>query len=132
PLDRALVRGFLTEDEIEQRGLARAVRPDQAEAIRARNEERHLGEQFSGAVGLGDIGKRQHGNRRVSGFARTASIVRFRASAAGSHRSNLWLVARSLGQRRSREGGGRERRMVWRLFAPFASFARLPIGFTNY
>ncbi len=61
PLDDALVGLLLTEDQVEERGLARAVRADEAVAIGARDEERHLGKQFTGAVGLGDVGKGQHG-----------------------------------------------------------------------
>ena len=44
PLDGAGVGLFLAEDEAEERGLARAVGTDEAEAVGARDKERHLGE----------------------------------------------------------------------------------------
>jgi hypothetical protein len=56
PLDGPLVGRLLAEDKVEERGLACAVGSDQAEAVRARDEQRHLGKEFPGAVGLGDIG----------------------------------------------------------------------------
>ncbi len=56
PLDGALVGLFLAEDQVEQRGFARPVRPDQAEAISARNEKRYLREELAGTIGLGNVG----------------------------------------------------------------------------
>ena len=60
PFDRAGVGFFLAEDEVEEGGLAGAVGPDEAEAVRARDEERHVVEEFAGAVGLGNVGDGQH------------------------------------------------------------------------
>ena len=56
PLNGTLVGRLLTEDQVEQRGLTRAVGAYEAEAVRARNEERDLGEEFAGTVGLGNVG----------------------------------------------------------------------------
>ena len=61
PFDGTLVGLFLTENEVEKSLFARAVGPDQAEAIRARDEKRHLGEELAGTVGLGNVGQGQHG-----------------------------------------------------------------------
>ena len=61
PLDGAVVGRFLAEDQVEERGFARAIGADEAEAVGARDEERHLGEEFAGAVGLGDVGDGEHG-----------------------------------------------------------------------
>ena len=76
PLDRAGVGALLTEDEPEERGLARTVGPDEPEPIGARDEERHVGKQFAGAVGLGDVGDGEHRNRTTDRLAGKASTVR--------------------------------------------------------
>jgi hypothetical protein len=62
PLDGAGVGLFLTEDEVEKRGLAGAIRADQAEAVGAGNEERDVAKKFARTVGLGDSGDREHVN----------------------------------------------------------------------
>ena len=63
PLDRAGVGRLLAEDEVEEGGFARAVGADEAETVRARDKQRHVAEEFAGAVGLGNIGDSEHGNR---------------------------------------------------------------------
>ena len=66
PLDGAGVGLFLAEDEAEERRFAGSVGPDQAEAVGAGNEERHIREEFAGAIGLGNIGDGEHRNPTVN------------------------------------------------------------------
>jgi hypothetical protein len=60
PLDRALIGRLFAENEVEQGGLAGAVGADEAVAVGARDENRHLGKEFAGAVGLRDVGDSEH------------------------------------------------------------------------
>jgi hypothetical protein len=73
PLDRAGVGLLLAEDEVEEGRLAGAVGAHEPQAVGARDEQRHLREEFAGAVGLGNIGDRQHGSRRRHRVGRGAS-----------------------------------------------------------
>jgi hypothetical protein len=52
--DLAVVRELLAEDDGKERGLARAIRPDEADAVFAIQLQRDVGEQGSSAVGFGD------------------------------------------------------------------------------
>ncbi len=79
PFDRAFVGLLLAEDQVEERGFARAIGPDEAETVGARDEKRYVREQFSGTVGLGNVGKGQHVNPRVSRSRPPPSIVCFAA-----------------------------------------------------
>ena len=72
PFDGAGVGFFFTEDEAEKGGFARAVGPDQAEAIGARDEERDFREEFAGAVGLGNVGDGEHENPQINAILRHA------------------------------------------------------------
>ena len=60
PLDEAVVRLVLIEDDVEEGGLAGAVGADEAEAVRPGDVQRDLREQGAGSVGLGNIGNREH------------------------------------------------------------------------
>ena len=40
---------FLAEDDFEQRGFARAVRPDEADALAGQERERNVVKQFASA-----------------------------------------------------------------------------------
>jgi len=50
----------------EEGGLAGAIGPDEAEPVGARDEERDLGEEFAGAVGLGNVGDGEHENHTAN------------------------------------------------------------------
>ena len=62
PLDGAGVGFFLAEDEAEEGGLAGAVGADEAEAVGAGDEQRDVGKEFAGAVGLRNVCNSQHEN----------------------------------------------------------------------
>jgi hypothetical protein len=94
PLDGALVGLLLAEDEVEERGLARAIGPDQAEAVGARDEERDVGKQFAGAVGLGNVGDGEHGEAGAWQAARRRRRTR-RAGPSGRGRVGAALAAPS-------------------------------------
>ncbi len=61
PLDAAVVGALLAGDETEQRGLARAVGPHQADFLARVDLKRRVDEQNLSAVLLRDVGKRNHG-----------------------------------------------------------------------
>ena len=91
PLDGAGVGFFLAEDEAEQRGFTCAVRADQSEAIGAGNEEGDLREEFSGAIGLGNIGDGKHRNQTTNtkrGRGVNGALARLKISGRGSTRYN--------------------------------------------
>ena len=50
--DLARVRRFLAEDDFEQRGFARAVRPDQADALAGQERERDVVKKLTTAKGF--------------------------------------------------------------------------------
>ena len=56
----AIIRRFRAEDDGKERGLPRAVRTDQPDAVLAIHLQRGLGEQNLPAVRLADAGKSQH------------------------------------------------------------------------
>ena len=53
----AFVGGFFAEDDREERGFARAVRADQADAVLAIDLKRRIGEKNPSAVSFGDAGQ---------------------------------------------------------------------------
>ena len=59
--DVALVRRFLADDHAEQRGLAGAVRPDEADLLAGIELEGRVDEQDLFAVLLADLGEGDHG-----------------------------------------------------------------------
>ena len=84
PLDGAGVLGLLAEDQVEEGGFARAIGADEAVAVGARDEERHVVEEFTRAIGLGNIGDGKHRNRSAHGMPGPASmreLRRYRGSA---------------------------------------------------
>ena len=68
--DVAFVRRFLADDHPEERGLAGAVRPDQADFLARIELERRVDEQNLLAVLLADVGERNHGSIMSVGRAR--------------------------------------------------------------
>ena len=78
PLDGTGVLGLLAEDQVEQGGFARAIGADEAVAVGARDEERHVVEEFTRAVGLGNIGDGKHRNRSAHGMPGPASMRELR------------------------------------------------------
>ena len=60
PAQLAFIRRFRAQDDGKERGLARAIRTDQPDAVRAIHLQRGLGEQNPPAVRLADVGKSQH------------------------------------------------------------------------
>ena len=63
--DLAVVRRGFSEDEGKERGLARAVRADQPEAVATIDLQRDVGKQSPSAVCLADAGKCEHEPRSI-------------------------------------------------------------------
>jgi len=107
PLDGAGVGPLLAEDEAEERGLAGAVGADEAEPVGARDEERDVGKQFAGAVGLGNVGESKHRNRTEDREKSGASTAGF-ATRPSSHGLRVKLPLRLVFQvrREKRRRGG--------------------------
>jgi len=59
--DLASVGGFMAKNHVEQRGLARAVRADETDAIAAIQLNGGSREEGLAAVGFADVGKGNHG-----------------------------------------------------------------------
>ena len=62
----AVVRRLLAQDERKERGLARAIRADQPEAVLPVDLQGHVGEQDAPAIGFAYAGNCQHRTGRCS------------------------------------------------------------------
>ena len=63
PADAPLVRRVLAKDDRKERGFARAVRPDQGEAVAPVDLQGDVLEQRAAGIGLGNVGNGQHERR---------------------------------------------------------------------
>ena len=70
--DAAFVRRGVAKDERKERGLARAVRADEADAVAAVDLQRGVVKKGAAAEGLGDLGYGEHGAARSVASAGTA------------------------------------------------------------
>ncbi len=91
-LDRARGRREHAEHGVDDRGLARAVRPEQAEDLVAPDHERHVIDRDESSVGLAEIVDREH-VARVGGHAdpirRTNSDCRRRSLRRATSRPDV-------------------------------------------
>src|SRR3546814_4932965 len=95
--DFAAVRLFRPGDKLEQRGLARAVRPDHADDAARRKAEAQVLEQQLVAIGLAEVLRLDHRPAKPLGHLDEDLC------AAGA---TVVLPVRSAGRRGGKEGGG--------------------------
>lgn len=85
PDDLAVVRRLLAQDDREQRGLASAVRPDQADPILTIQLQRDVGEQDPTAKRLRDTGQSEHLTRSMGDNGAAGLRVELRQLVCGDH-----------------------------------------------